>query len=787
MVKKVKQKKMIKTFLLLTFSIFPLMGCVGIMLPTKTNSNSISQLTKNKKITFKNTSKKSIENTNIENEITVPTINDTDAETLIIGKNVIHLNNKVIYAPGTANPLVSASLLTVLDENFDKVQEIVLDSSFNKMSPIDANDVSKGIVISGWEKDEAIYYGIDINTQTIDENSKQIVKVPLHAFSVAGNFDIENNGDKAPAIISVSIIDKTTASSTAKVKLIITSIMTKISKEFVINKSVDIAFNSIELVDCISVNNKLYIGINYHQDNKPVGSDIILLVNGNMIPGGPTIKLPFSIKSMVNDDEAKKIYVQYSDINDGSIRLWSYSTINDDKFSQESGGINKETFTQMVSVTPLNSTETSGIITLNSQKNSIKYYAMNNLNNYKYDYDYSFFSANSDKISDIIYNKYTNKFNLFYSYDAYVDGVISWEFDPTITSTNINDERYYTNIAPIHIRYADLVKLMNTDVWKQEYASCYAKNGLKNSYNEFLEIPTYFKKIQAESIKNKDNSFEIKTTSNDNIGTFNLVVNRNEKQKFTTTDPTTNEDHVQTFVKSKNLLDFNVTNFLNINPGDIKANINYSSQLLAKTPTELEAMLNDPQTKELTQEMVFDLFGIDKKFQKLDYNIEIKGYNVLGNIDIEISFPTVFNDTIQKVSKFTNSKLMSTKSEKMLPTYFRSQHVLENTFNASTERWFIPIVTIASIIALSILILIIWLTLGKKLYKAYLEKSKKELLEEYEPLKILTDERDCELEDDYGNIRNPMSLVSTTEINDGLDLKVNFREEDYYFKRIRNN
>ncbi|WP_033159775.1 hypothetical protein [Mycoplasmoides alvi] len=787
MQKVIKTKKTFKNLLLTTLSILPIIVVTSLGFQYGSNSK-VSIKNFDQSISSESNLENNLSKNNLVNEdkksdqVSIPTINDTNAKTLIIGKNIIHLNNKVIYVPGITNPLVSASLLTVFDENFNKVQEIILNSNFDKLSPVDANDVSKGIIISGWNEKTAIYYAIDIETQTIDEKSREIVDVPLNSYSVAGNFN------KMPSVISVTITNNLQDSSIPQLELTITSVLTKISNKISIPRVADIPFNSIQLVDCISVNNKLYVGINYKNDGNPVGSDIILLDKGEIIPGGPTVKLPFSIKSMVNDDQAKKIYVQYSDINDGSIRFWSYSTINNDKFSQESAGCNKSVFSQMVAVTKLNDKDTSGIITLNNNKNVIRYYDINNLNSYKYDYNLNFFAENGNRISDIIYNKYTNKFNLFYSYDSYVDGIISWNFDPTMTSSEISDERYYTDIAPIHIRYANLVKLMNTDTWKNEYASCYAKNNLSNSFKDFLEIPTFFKNIQLESIKNKDNNFEIKTIANDNIGVFNLIVdykvgqlkeNINSKNNTNDLVKNNNEDNVTTENETKNvrLLDFNVTNFTSINPEDIKANIDHSSQLLKKTPTELKEMLENYKTKELTQEMIFDLFGIDKKFQKLDYYIVIKDYNVLGEINIEIVFPTVFNNAN------INSKAKTTNDQILLVNNALTKRSLENRFSISTERWFIPIVTISSIIVFAVIILTLWMVWGKKLYKSYLMKNKNDLLKEYESLKILTGDN-CVLEDANGNVVNPMSLASTVAINENSEIKINFREEGDYFNKI---
>ncbi|WP_027124044.1 hypothetical protein [Mycoplasmoides pirum] len=766
--KKVKWNRLSKFLATTGLSFFSIISIVGI-----------SSYAGNKSYGFDlnnrtNEQTKSILNeSTTNNSVVLPKVNDTNGKTLVIGKNIIRLNNKVIYVSSNENSLISASVLTVYDENFNRIQEIYLDSDYDQMSPIDSNDVSKGIVISSWNKSKAFFFKIDSKTQTIIEKSKSEYDVPINAYHVAANFDLDNNGERNPVIISISVAK----SNIDKLDLLITSIETKATSSILIEKNQQgIPFDNIKLVDCISINDKLYIGVNLYKNNKIVGSNLILLKDGKAVPGGPTFDMTFAIKCMSNDNQAKKLYVQYEDINDHSIRLWFYNTSNVTNFGQASGGTDKASFSQMITVTQANKENANGIITLGDNKSDIKYYNINNLNNYQYKYTYNFLNANSSKISDLIYNSYTNKFNLFYSYNSYVDGVVSWSFDPTNTSADVDDESLYTNIAPVHIRYADYLKLVQTPEWSNEFASIYAKNNYENNYDAFLEIPSYYKELQKASELNRDNSFEIKTDANDNIGTFNLVVNQNKKINVDT-----NNSEKQEVIQTTNLLNFNVSKFVNVNPEDIKLNIDYSSPLLKKSPTELNEMLNNPETNKLTNEMLFNLLGIDKKYEKLDHIIKINGYNVLGNIDIQITFPTVSNTTTLSPisSKITSHDLSNVNKFSTV----NSSKTLKTNFNIAIEKWFIPVVATSALVFLVIIGIINWYTWGRRTYENYLIKSKKELLDEYEPLKILIDDENMKLEDNNGKVLNPMMLASTIQINMNSDLPVHFREESHFFNK----
>ncbi len=687
-------------------------------------------------------------------EPTMPTVNDTNGKTIIVGKNVIRLNNKVAYDPQSAQQLVSTSTLTVFDEMFRVVQQIDLNGIYGQMSAVDANDLSKGIVVSDYDAATAVYFAVDVRTQTVDAASRQHFAVPLHAYHAAGNFDLNGTNKRIPVIVSIY------PSKNSNVDLLITSIETGGTRMIQIPKQVkDKVFDEISLVDCLSINDRLYIGINLLNAKTPVGSTLILLKDGQVIPGGPTFDLAFAMKSMTNDNQAKRLYVQYRDLNDNSIRLWSYNTSNVTSFGQESGGTDKSTFSQMITVTQQGKEAASGIVTLGEDKSDIQYYDINNLNAHKYKYAFTFFKSEKARLSDLVYNSYTNKFNLFYSYNEYVDGVVSWSFDDTYTNTEISDESLFTNVAPVHVRYFDYLKAARTEAWRNEFASVYAKQNAANDYAEFLEIPAHYKREQTAAALNKDDRFTVKTSANDNVGSFDLSV-----------DQTVYADGAKaTF----NLLTFAAGGFKAIDPNAISARFDYGSPLLSKTPTELKQLLEDETTRAVTSEQFFQLFGIDPAYQKLDYRIDIKGYDVLGNIDVEIVFPTVYaSDPSGQVNQ---AKMVGRSQTAAANKALRSQ------FAATIEHWFIPVVTVSAIALLALIGCAAWFAWGKHAYENYALRSKNELLAEYEPLKILTDEQDKPLENEQGQIYNPMMLASTAQINMNATVPVRFKEEGYFF------
>ena len=698
---------------------------------------------------------------NQESAVEIPSINDTSAKTLILGTNYIRLNNKVIYEEETRS-LKSVAILGVYTDKLIAVQEIVLPAGYNQLSAINTNDITQGIVVSSFESTEAFYYGVDVKNKCLDTANVKSVTVPKNSYSVGANIDKKDEfqDENQHVIVSSSVAADKTNSSSYMVNVTITYIedgSTNVIEE--LKTQISSEYNRIKLIDSYAIDSSLYFGLNfYNQSDDIVGSQLFLLKNGQQVPGGPSILLPLQINSMVYDKEHNSLYVQYLDRRDNVLRMWGYDTGSPDKFAQLGAIPNGNTFNQMVVIPG------EGVASLTKDKKEVRLFQFQtgslisapDFNVVKNVYGNHFMKTKSAYISDLVYNPNTKAFSLFYSYNSFVDGIITWT-DLKANST----ESYYTNIAPVHINYADMLTKMNEDKWINKFASVYAQQHFETSFEEFLVIPQYYKTIQTNSILNSDDSFKITYDVNENLGLFNLNVEMKDVQTEEVT----------------NLVNFNVRGFEKVNPKDIYVNYDMNSSLLSQTPTELEAMLNDPETAELTRDRIFELFGINKRYSALPYEIQINGYNVLGQIDIKISFPTV---SVQ--NQDVNPKFIANQSATDLVT---SQLSFENQFKLMVERWFIPVMVVVSLVALFLILLAVWFAIGRKLYRNYLEHSEQKLVAEYESLNILTDSDEA-IQDNFGNIRNPMAMLDTTAINVEREQKVRFREELAYINNCEN-
>lgn len=698
-----------------------------------TNINTRTHLTK-------------INNTNNEN--TIPVYNDTNGKSLVLGKNILRLNNKIIFSNENNLPkLESASTLTVYDQELIKIQEIILPKKYNQLTAIDDTDIKKGVVVSGDNASKAIYYPIDLANAKLDENAQIIVDVPVNTYKLGGNINylVEDKIINKPIIFCLQLVNQKNINEYSQIKLTIRDIQSNsILENFKLILDCNFTFDQIKLINSYAINDNLFLGINFLKNNSIIFSNLVSLKNGELVLGGPSsVFLPFSINAMTYDPNGA-IYIQYYDKFDNTLRYWSYYTDKIDRFAQ----LDSEPITTSKNniITNMIAIPNNGIIGLNAQKNTIKlfkyeksnfWYAPNFTNSITY--KNSFVSENNQFISDLVYNQNTKKINLFYSYNAFVDGVIFWS-----DLNSVQNENIYTNIVPVHINYKELIDLINSTEWKKLFASEYANKNISNSFEDFLVIPEYWKEKQNNSLLNQDESFEILFNANDIVGAFNLIVQIKNIEN----------QHI-------NLLNFDVIGFEAVDYNKVFTKYDYSSDLLRKTPTELNAMINNPNTVEETKEKIFDLFGINKRYQRLEYQISIKDYNVLGIVDIEIYFPTlIIND--KKNTKSSADELRINSSNYLS---FR------NKFNFSIEVWFIPVVTIAGVIVLIIFGWLLWKFFGKKLYAKYVFLHKENVLHE------------CE--NNLKNEKNEKFLkFHINTISNNHNLEARFNEEIPFVKRL---
>lgn len=670
----------------------------------------------------------------------LPKVNDNNGKTILFGSDFIRLNNKLVYEN---NQIISKSVLGVYDQWNTALETIDLSPDYNELSQIDNNDLSKGIVVSN-QTGSALWFGIDLKNQKIINEPKKI-NVPGNTISVGANFNVNENKKSVnkPVIVSVGALSNDSGSYYINISV------TNIDSLNSYSKNIDlpsVIFNNIKFIDSFSIDNNLYLGINLYNNSKIAGSELILLSNGNLISGGPSFVLPFQLNSLVYDKEHNSIYAQYFDVADNSLRMWGFDVNSPDSFAQLGKIDQGNVFSQMTYVNGY------GIAALNQKKNSISLFQFKpnsfvnapDFTDAKIIYSPSFANDNTNLISDLIFNSNTNKFSLFYAADPYVDGIITWTFNHD--QANKPD---YQNIVPVHIDYQNLIKAMQEPIWKSSFASVYAENNLANSFNSFLIIPSYYKNIQNQAILNNDKSFLISYKANENLGFFTINVSASH-------DGSSNVS---------SLLNQTIEGFSKVTPQDLSVNYTNSSPLLNKTPSEVQSLLNDPKTSQQTKNEVFKLFGINSKYQVLPFNVSVVDSNVLGKIKFQISFPTVQNSPlIQK------DKVVSNRDGQVLSS--SGPVSFDNTFKISIEHWFIPVVTVASIILLILILTGCWFSFGRKIYWRIAAKSKERLELQY--LHLDSDEAESNI--NLKSLSDQNNLASN-------ELKERFKEEKPFAKK----
>lgn len=324
---------------------------------------------------------------------------------------------------------------------------------------------------------------------------------------------------------------------------------------------------------------------------------------------------------------------------------------------------------------------------------------------------------------------------------------------------NKTSESYYENIAPVHVDYEQLANAIAAQKgWTDTFASAYAKAASANSFAPVVVVPDYYAKMRDNAALNGNGSFAFDYAANDNAGTFSLTVSGE-------VDGT-----------EQTLLSYTFAGFKRVDPADIKATYSGSSALVDKTPTELQAALDDPATADQTKAEVFAMFGIDPQYAQLPYDVKINGYDVLGHADIQLSFPTVSSGAAAATGQQSGSALL----ERQDATAAGSDLAFSNRFTLTAERWFIPTVAVCAAIVLAALLTALWFAWGKKAYARYAAKAKLKIEREYEALSILTEEDGSR---DAAKGRNPMAFAGTEELNEHASVKARFREEAPYLNR----
>lgn len=673
----------------------------------------------------------------------LPKVNDKNGKLILFGSDVIRLNNKLVYEN---NQIVSKSVLGVYDQWNTALQTINLNPDYNNLSQIDNNDLSKGIVVSN-ETGSALWFGINITNKKIINDPKKI-NVPDNTISVGANFNVIENKKSVnkPVIVSAQTLSNDSGSYYVNISVTNIDSLNSYSKELDLSS---VIFNNIKFVDSFAINNNLYLGINLYNNSKLAGSELILLSNGNLISGGPSFVLPFQLNSLVYDQEHNSIYAQYFDLADNSLRMWGFDVNNPDSFAQLGTIGQGNVFSQMVYV------KGYGVASLNQSKNSISLFQFKtnsfinapDFTDAKIIYSPSFANDNTNLISNLIFNPNTNNFSLFYAADQYVDGIITWSFNE-----NQSNKPDYQNIVPVHIDYQKLINAMQDPSWKSNFASVYAENNLSNSFNSFLIIPSYYKNIQNQAILNNNKSFSISYQANENLGMFTIDVASSH-------DGSSNVS---------SLLVQSIGGFSKVTPQDLTVNYTNSSPLLDKTPSEVQSLLNDPKTSQQTKNEVFKLFGINSKYQVLPFNVSVIDSNVLGKIKFQIEFPTIKNSPL-----IEKSKIISNRSGQDLTS--SGPVSFDNTFKISIEHWFIPVVTVASIILLILILTGCWFLFGRKIYWRIAAKSKERLELQY-----------LHLNSDLESSNNEeLNIDSSIEGNNLIssELRERFKEEKPFAKK----
>ncbi|MDC4162994.1 hypothetical protein LNO75_00160 [Mycoplasma sp. T363T] len=663
-----KNQRINKIFFLSCLSLLPTVGVTAGLIGNSYSTNSFKSSQINQSATLvEEENQKQLQRW--DNDLSKYKYIDND-KTLFLGKNFLRLNNAVVFDK-EQRKLIQQTTIGVYDELNNQLQSIVLSNDYKQLYFVDDNDPTKGFVVSD-DLNNAIYYPIDLDTGLIDQTNAWAIATQEKASNVAAylstQVDERNDLIKNARIVSFSVNDN-------QLKVVVYNQNGSFEVENIpaINK----AFTSIKIVKSFSINNALFTGINFFDDeNNLVGSQIINIKNGAYVPGGASFDINRQINAMVYDADHNAIYAQYHFTNDNTTRMWYYSISPIDQFGQIGTMPNENYFSDLIFI------KGEGIVGVNKQKNNLTLYpfererilAAPTFKDVASSYTNDFFKLNSDKITNIIYDQKNQKFNVFYNSNIYVDGLVSFNLADFKKKSDI-----YSNIVPIYIDEAKLIDEMNKQEYQESFASVYAKNEMRNDFNKFLVIPEFYKNLENQSKIAQDKSWSLIYNSDENLGLINIKI----KLKYGE--------------KQLNLLDRDIFGFEAVNVNDIKTHYNKNSPLLDKTPTEIRRLLDDEKTVTETKRAIFDLYGFDAKYKQLPFDVKIKDSSVLGDISFIFSFLTIKDNKIQANFKKEQPKDSLVKQDATIDSN-TGLLTFDNNFKLSIERWFIPVVVIAAIL-----------------------------------------------------------------------------------------
>ena len=685
-------------------------------------------------------------------------LHDQNGSTLNFASSFIRLNNKQIYNE-VKNVLETKSLLQIYNQYAIVEQSIELNEMFNHLSMVDTNDISKGIVVSNLFG-KALWFDVDLIKNRLKPDFKS-VNVPINSTSVGANFNTKNSdGKETNESVVVSAEAKNDASNSYFLDITVTSI-NSLNKYHVDQiKTSAREFNAIEVVSSYAIGTNLFLGLNFFNidqmthTKKAIGSEMIFLKDGKFVPGGPSFFLHFTLTTMIFDAEHRSIYAQYRDIKDKSLRIWGFGTDKPDAFAQITAQVNHE-FSSMTYVPGV------GIAALNASKTTVELFkfaeqSLTTAPNFTaaVSFQNNLMRNGELKISDLVFNPSTKTFNLFYAPDNFTDGFIQWNLNATV-----DDDTWYTNFVPIHIDYEKLIKIKNQNSWLNVFASVYARQEISKVFADFLVLDGYYQSLRKQNQLNKDDSFVINYVVNDNLGEIKLTI---------TGKP-------QAIENSITLLDTSVHGYRKVLPSNIVTNINRSSDLFNKTPSEVQALLSDPLTTTQTKLEIFDLFGFAKEYAQLPFDVKINDTSVLGNINFQITFNTVH--TTAKNSLISNHSEIVTNQNDLTNSQASTLN-FSDAFQISIERWFIPVVTILAIIVFAGIILGLWFSYGKRLYKRYVTGNQQRIMEEYHALEEAAIENEAFLK--TSDLQLPVTISKSVP---KTAFGARFREEIPYVKK----
>lgn len=330
------------------------------------------------------------------------------------------------------------------------------------------------------------------------------------------------------------------------------------------------------------------------------------------------------------------------------------------------------------------------------------------------------FNADKDNIGTLNFISFNTKINrlmIFYNHQS------------TLASYNLAVGGVPSlNIVPVSINF-EKYKLLLSKL-QSEFSSYYARSENNAILNSLLDIAGYYGQLYV------NNRFGLLLHANDLVGTLEI--------KLQIFDPYFDKQITTIF---KNYF----FGFKKIAPSGLTSHIvNGPSPLFGLTPMELYNQLNDESplasNKNLTvgdyiKKQIFNLFGFNSEYQNLNYTINISDMNVLGHVELMVSFQTIFYERVgaiydndnnqQSLTPAVDQKTTApnvTKSEgahwtnaSVVTTSNSDQSVISfrHGFMLKMEKWFVPVLVISGIIVIFLIGLVLWIQLGSRLKKKF--------------------------------------------------------------------